>query len=586
MRGAMRWQWAVLGVLPALVAGCAGANIGAERGAGGAVTPSAIVEPTPIEAGIAPAAGEYPPGFDALHYEIAVALPDTGTWIRGATTVRIARTATAPATLPLDLTGLAVTAVRVNGEAVGYRQGSGKLRIALPDSGRAGELSVQVRYQGRPDDGLIIGANVHGARAAFVDNWPNRARFWFPSIDQPADKATVSLTVYAPAGWQVVGNGVALTGNAPRDTLGLLAGGSPGTVTRWVESHPISTYNMVLGAGAMTILPMGSACPSAGGWEAFTAGNAAVPARCVPVSAWLFPEDVAFGRQIFRRAPEMIARFSELVAPFPYEKLAHVQSSTRFGGMENVTAIFYDEKAIAAGKLSEETVAHETAHQWFGDAVTEADWHHLWLSEGFATYFAGLFMERADGPAAFREYMEAQRKGYVASPVTDRPIVDPAERNLFALLNANNYQKGAWVLHMLRGELGDSAFFRGIRDYYRAHEHGTALTDDLREALESASGKELGWFFEQWVFRPGYPQLRARLTGFDASTGRAKVELEQVQPAAWPTFRLTVPVELRGARGSVRQAVELSARQVEVEVPVQTRPDSVVVDPDGTLLKG
>ena len=159
----------------------------------------------------------------------------------------------------------------------------------------------------------------------------------------------------------------------------------------------------------------------------------------------------------------MVNFFSTKVGPFPYEKLANVQSSTRFGGMENASAIFYSQEAIAKGKNIESTVSHEIAHQWFGDSVTEKEWHHLWLSEGFATYFGALFFEQSDGRDNFIERMEKSKKRIFQSKVTDRPIVDYEVRDLFKLLNSNNYPKGAWVLHMLRGLLGDEIFLEGFQ---------------------------------------------------------------------------------------------------------------------------
>src|SRR4029077_7225326 len=127
---------------------------------------------------------------------------------------------------------------------------------------------------------------------------------------------------------------------------------------------------------------------------------------------------------------------------------AHVQSSTRFGGMENASAIFYAEKPIADGRNIEGTVAHEIGHQWFGDSVTEADWRHVWLSEGLATYMAVLFYEHVDGIAARSQIMETARKTVVASDTRNRPVVEPDEQDLFKLLNRNAYEKGSWVLHM------------------------------------------------------------------------------------------------------------------------------------------
>src|SRR5262249_29677371 len=140
--------------------------------------------------------------------------------------------------------------------------------------------------------------------------------------------------------------------------------------------------------------------------------------------------------------------------------LAHLQSSTRFGGMENASAIFYSDQAFRTGQLGTGTVAHETAHQWFGDAVTEREWPHLWLSEGFATYFAALWTQHSAGDSAFRSEMSGIRRDITtAQEVAKRPVIDTIETDLMALLNTNSYQKGGFVLHMLRTMLGDSAFF-------------------------------------------------------------------------------------------------------------------------------
>jgi aminopeptidase N len=333
---------------------------------------------------------------------------------------------------------------------------------------------------------------------------------------------------------------------------------------------------MVIGATELAVDTVGRAA----------CGRAARSPRadgCVAVTTWLYPADREKAAPSFRRAGRMVDLFAEWIAPFPYEKLAHVQSSTRFGGMENVAAIFYDERAISEGRDIEGTVAHETAHQWFGDSVTEADWRHLWLSEGFATYFAALFYEWADGRDAFRREMDDARTTVLRSDVVDRPIIDPDAADLFGLLNPNNYQKGAWVLHMLRGVVGDAAFQRGIRDYYERHQHGTALTADLEAAMERASGTELGWFFEQWLNRPGYPQLRVAHR-YDAATNEVVVDVEQTQKASWPRFRVPTTVLVRGPWGERRQPVQLDGARTTVRVAAPAAADAVTVDPDGWVL--
>ena len=536
------------------------------------------VEPAPIERGQNPPRGAYAPGFDVQHYAIAVdlrgALADSPT-IEGTTTMHVRLVEPRRDSLRLDFTGLRVLSVRAargGGELsdAGYRYADGQLVVAVP-AGADDLLRVQVAYDGTPDDGLIIRDNVHGERSAFVDNWPNRARFWFPSVDHPSDKATLALAVRAPAGWQVVANG-------PRaDGLAETAPPADG-VWRFRVNEPIPTYTMVIGAAQFVVRTIDD-CADGG-------PAAARESECVPVSSWVFPPDTAAGARNFRRAGRMIEVFTELIAPFPYEKLAHVQSATQFGGMENVGAIFYSEQALAQDRDIEGTVAHEVAHQWFGDAVTQSDWQHLWLSEGFADYFEAIFFEREDGAHRLREIMAENAADYLGSDVTDLPVVDTTASllpDLFALLNENSYQKGAWVLHMLRGRLGDDAFFRGIRDYYIANEHGNALTADLQAALERASGEELDEFFGQWVYGTGHPILRASHR-YDADADVVRATIEQVQPSAWPVFRTRLTVEVMTAAGPVRRTIELRDRVTTAEVAVEAPPTALRLDPDGWLL--
>ena len=254
------------------------------------------------------------------------------------------------------------------------------------------------------------------------------------------------------------------------------------------------------------------------------------------MSIYTYPEDSAWAVSgPFKRSTEMIDFFSRLVAPYPYSELRHVQTSTIFGGMENSTVIFYDEQGYTSKRLGEGTVAHETAHQWFGDAATEGDWHHLWLSEGFATYATALWNEHRGGDSALRATMADARTAVLRSAATERPIIDPEATDLLGLLNTNNYPKGAWVLHTLRGLIGDSAFFRGIRRYYRDHEHGNALTADLVRIMSDEAGTDLEWYFRQALTQPGYPVIAPKAS---VEGGHLVIELTQVQKPAYGTFRL------------------------------------------------
>ncbi|MBO0799030.1 MAG: M1 family peptidase, partial [Blastocatellia bacterium] len=244
---------------------------------------------------------------------------------------------------------------------------------------------------------------------------------------------------------------------------------------------------------------------------------------------------------------------SELIGPYPYEKLALVQSSTRYGGMENASSIFLAENAF--GELLN---AHEIAHQWFGDSVTEADWHHLWLSEGFATYFANLFAERFEGRDKFVRLMLKDKEDYLKQYANDpRPVYDPSITDLIKLLNANNYQKGAWVLHMLRGLLGDEKFFAGIRAYYRTYRDRNALTEDLQHVMEFHFGQPLGWFFKQWIYEPGYPRLDA-VWHWDENAKDLTLRIEQTQ--AQTVFRLPLEIEFRYDKNAQREKIDVGER--------------------------
>ena len=510
----------------------------------------------------------YQPGIDVTDYDIRLELPETGPFLRGDVTVTALR-APDVRTLRLDLVhDLTVRDVSVDGAEVRPVREGDTVRIGL--EGASGDtVRVRVRYDGNVTDGLIVQHDARGRWTWFGDNWPNRARFWLPVVDHPSDKATVSFTVRAPSSRTVVANGTLL---GVQRLTGADAGRSE---TRWRESRPIATYLMVIGAGELTRTMLAD-----GRCE-----RSAVH-RCVAQSVFAKPESESFLPGPFAAAPAIVSYFEDLVGPFPYEKLAHLQSATRFGGMENATAIFYADRLFADRSLEDGIIAHETAHQWFGDAVTEREWAHLWLSEGFATYFAALWTRHAHGDAAFAREMATIRRQILAdSVVAVRPVIDSMQRDYMQLLNTNSYQKGGYVLYMLNQQLGDSAFHAGLRAYYARYRDGNASSDDLRHELEAASGQNLATFFDQWLRRPGVPVASAGWA-YDAATGSVSVTVLQ-DGVALP-YALGIPVVLTSASGEVVRetiAVPAEARSV-VALPGRytSRPRAVAIDPDGVVL--
>ena len=509
------------------------------------------------------------PGIDVQDYDFALTLSDTTDRIEGTATLRVRVVADTLSALRLDLVGppdrlgpadgdegpgMRVASVSAGGAPVPHTHAGDVLRIT-PETGLSeGQThTLRVRYAGVPADGLIIGTNRHGARTFFGDNWPNRARHWLPVVDHLSDKATVEFRVTAPAEYEVVSNGALVSDS----TSGAMR------TTHWRTDVPLPPKVMIVGVADFAV-------------------DTVATVDGVPVQSWVYPEDRGPGFKDLGQAPPILRFFEENLGPYPYEKLANVQSTTRYGGMENAAAIFYSEEAVADGEDDTPLLAHEIAHQWYGNTVTESDWPHLWLSEGFATYLTGLYLEHARGPDALTRYMAGARRRVIQyheqrpnTPLVDTTYSDPTE-----LLTTNPYQKGAWVLHMLRHEVGTETFWAGLRAYYDRYRHENASTADFRRVMEEVSGQDLRSFFEQWTRRAGHPVIEGQWR-HDAAADECVVTLRQTQSEA--PFRGPVDVALEGDSTRTTTVV-MDGRTAETRVDCRRAPSSVALDPHTRLL--
>lgn len=518
------------------------------------------------------ATGTSRPGMDVQHYEFRIDMPATmPDTVHFVSTVTAARMANA-ASFALDLVAaLHVDAASVNGRPAPFVREGDQVRVTLP-SGSGDTLVVALRYKGIPQDGLVVRRDtLLGTWTAFGDNFPDRARQWLATVDHPSDKATVEWIVHAPATHRVIGNGE-LQEETPDRSLG-----TPRMVTtRWRTYRPIYTSVMVIGVAPFAVYELGN-----------TACAGSELPGCVRQSVWTTPDVRDYLPGPFAKVGDIVSLFSRLVGPFPYEKLAHVQSQTRYGGMENASAIFYADGIYRRRSMSEGLLAHEIAHQWFGDAVTEREWPHVWLSEGFATYFAALWTENQQGDDAFVESLKAMRTTALQSKVSgEKAIVDRTLDDLRRVLNSNVYQKAGFVLHMLRREVGDSAFFRGIRAYYTKYRHRNALTADFMREQESASGRKLDWFFSQWFDRPGAADVTITWL-WDPRARTVVLTATQANSEAAP-YQLNMSVDVvdaRGARQRVRVTVP-AARVGTMHLPLKLTapPASLTFDPDVSIL--
>lgn len=506
-----------------------------------------------------------------LHYDVSLSFNDAMTEIASARTEVTLRVLKPNVTkIDFDFGEMPITSVTVAGKPARYQRTSNTLDVMLPAAARNGaELKIAISYHGRPKDGLILANDGDGKPSATGDNWPNRVHHWIPALDHPSAKAAVSFNVSAPTHYQVIANG----------KLGTVTRSGAISFWRFQEGKAIPPYCMIVAVNQGAIIDS--------------------PDKSVTNLFYNVPHrDAEYAPKGFSPAAPSLAYFSQTIAPYPYEKLALIVGATQFGGMENSGAIVFastifnlrpNEKMSTRFGIPERIealVAHEIAHQWFGDSVTPSTWADLWLSEGFATYFAALFIEKHDGADAFREYMRNQAANYLAyQKQRSAPLHDTETQDLMKLLNPNNYEKGAWVLHMLRKRLGDEAFFRGLRNFYNAHREANATSEDLRAALEKSSGTNLRTFFARWIYGSGHPvyEWSSQATEMRNGSNSVTIVLKQTQPGA--PFSDPVPVIVTSEGKTTSLTLSPRGKVATATVRTGKVPLSIQIDPEGTLLK-
>jgi aminopeptidase N len=494
--------------------------------------------------------------IDVQHYTFSMQLTDADNVINGQADVSVKFLKKAQS-FKIDLVkknssgkGMLISMVTEDKQELKFKQDNDAINInAAAEAGS--EHTYHLVYQGVPADGLIISTNKFGHRTFFGDNWPNRAHNWLPCVDDPADKATVDFIVTAPDHYQVVANGLKISETGLPNHLKL---------THWKEAAPLPTKVMVVGVADFAIDHTGDV-------------------KGIPVYTYVFPENKDKGFNSYAVAKEILAYYMDKVGPYAYEKLANVQSKTIFGGMENAGCIFYFENSVG-DKGIEELMAHEIAHQWFGDAASEKNFSHLWLSEGFATYMTNVYLEHKYGIDTLKKRMQADRKTVLDfEKIRKTPVVDTTvHSNYMVLLNANSYQKGGWVLHMLRRKLGEEAYWKGIRNYYAKYDGGNANTDDLRAILEQASGQNLEQFFKQWLYAPGTPRLYIT---WKYNADKKAVELNITQKQNRP---FDFPLEF--SIGNKLHTMAVKNKTTTIQIPLKEKPASIIIDPNVNLLSG
>jgi len=435
-------------------------------------------------------------------------------------------------------------------------------------------LEIAIDYSAHPRTGLYFvgpdAAYPDKPRQIYSQGEPDLNRHWFPSWDAPNDRATSELLATVKRPLQVVGNG---------RLVEVLERPDGWRTYHWRMERPHPVYLVSMVAGELSRV--------ADAWQG------------VPVEYYVPPGREAEARAALGRTPDMMGFFAETIGPYPFARYAQtLVYDFPWGGMENITAATETERALHPAEdetdfSSEDLVAHELAHQWFGDLVSCRSWDQSWLSEGFADYFAALWAGHAHGDDAFAAALDHLREGYLAEDAEDyrRPIVTQRYSDPIRMFDAHAYQKGALVLHMVRSLLGEAAWQRGIREYVRRFADQTVTTADLQSTLEEVSGVPLGPLFDQYVTGAGHPELVVRWD-WRPDTRQVHLAVEQRQRITDETGFFSFPVEIAlvdepgDQAGTVVRRVPLEARRLQdLYLPAETRPRTVVFDPHGWMLK-
>lgn len=511
-----------------------------------------------------------PQTFDAQHYLLRVSFDREKKQVRGETTVMLKPLKAGFRTVELDAVDIAFESVKLApyDTDLQYRTVPGKVVVTLDKAyGPEDSIGIILKYVASPKKGVyFVSAGREHSAQIWTQGEPDEARHWFPSFDFPSDKATTEQYITAEKGEAVIGNGE-LVGKAE----------SSGATETWHYKMPIphSTYLVSFIIGKYT--------------------RVSDKYRDIPLGYYVYPGREQTARFAFGRTADMMRVFEQLTGiAYPYNKYDQtVVAKFEFGGMENITATTMQAESIfdAETEFSKDfpldLVSHELAHSWFGNLVTCRNWAELWLNEGFATYMEAVYREHALGREDYRAKIRSDTAEFLIHDVISRKrhgLFNLRADKVSELFDdpSVTYKKGSAVLHMLREQIGTEAFWKGANIYLNRHKLANVESTDLRRAMEEASSQDLGWFFNQWVYGTGAPNLTVRQTYSTRSkTLTLTVTQTQTPDATTPAvFRLPLDLTISTAAGKALQKLEITKRIQTFTFTTTGRPTETILDPD------
>lgn len=494
--------------------------------------------------------------FDILHYSFNWKIDPEKHFIRGKTDIlsRSSDSSLQEIILHLDQS-MEVEEVIQNGSSLGFSHQNGLLYISLDRIYPEQEVFlVSIIYQGYPEQGLNFSSHDDFPVIWSLDE-PSLARYWFPSFDHPSDKATAEIKVTLPDSFVVASNGTEVTLNSKNNGL---------STYQWQENYPIATYLISIAATNYQIFS-----------DYYSSGTTKMP-----VIFYVYPELLTQAKVTFEATVSMIEFFSQKFGEYPFIREKYGMAVIPGGtAMEHQTCTSFPSSYADGSRAWDWLIAHELAHQWWGDLISPSDWADIWLNEGFATYSDALWHEKIYGIAGLNTRMEDFKQFYLVGYAgLDHPIYDPPSGYLFSTIE---YEKAAWVLHMLRFVLGEDRFWKSLEIYAEKYAYSIASTEDFIEICEQVYENDLTWFFDQWIYKPGYPIIEF---GWGFTPQNMTTVIINQTSYDQQLFKMPVDLEFEFSTSTEIKRVWVDNRTESFSFNFSERPQNVIFDPDGWLL--
>jgi aminopeptidase N len=463
----------------------------------------------------------------------------------------------------LNFVGLKIDSIFINMKKVEILYNGKKLFFNLTNN--KDTTKVQIYYHGHPQNdgfGGFFFSNrfIYTIGQGIYTNPPSMLRYWIPSHDVPNDKATLEMYINVPKEFQAISNGLLQSVNFQTETQK--------SNYYWYERHPISPYLIGIAIG---------------NFAQFNKKMISVTGDTIPIEFYIYHEDKEKALEDWKNVPGMLSEFEKIFTSYPFDRYSMVELPNR-GAMEHQTMTSFSSMMIQGNHQYENIVAHELAHHWFGNLVTITDWKDLWLNEAFATYSEALYFEALNGRDYLKHYMDEMRTIYLkeVNRLGSFSIYDPRY-----LWSATVYQKGAWVLHMLRWSMGDQEFFTAIREYIDRFAFGNVTTKDFVQIMQEHSHIKLDWFFDQWLYQSGHPDLALSWQIEEKMKKEYVIHLHVVQTQKGSVFKLPAEIMIKSASTSTfaLDTVQIDQRESDFIFKSSDLPEALIFDPSNWLLK-